>query len=80
VPTYSIAREAAPTAFLIANIGISQLLDQPGEPALRKDDVARVIEMVRADALADATTLEQYNSGVIGPGHCDDDHNTNGLN
>ena len=35
---------------------------------------------VRADALADATTLEQYNRGVIGPGHCDDDHNTSGLN
>src|SRR3990172_8686427 len=28
VPTYSVAREAAPRAFIIANIGISQLLDQ----------------------------------------------------
>lgn len=52
VPTYAVAREAAPSAFLIANIGISQLLDQPGEPALRREDVARAIEMVRADALA----------------------------
>ncbi len=52
VPTYAVAREAAPTAFLIGNIGISQLLDQPGEPALRPDEIALVIDMVRADALA----------------------------
>jgi isopentenyl-diphosphate delta-isomerase len=37
---------------VIANIGISQLLDQPGEAALRTEDVMRVLEMVRADALA----------------------------
>ncbi len=52
VPTYSVAREAAPTAFVIGNIGISQLLDQPGEKALTSADVERVIEMIRADALA----------------------------
>lgn len=52
VPTYSIAREAAPRALVIANIGISQLLDQPGEAALRASDIATVIDMVRADALA----------------------------
>ena len=52
VPTYAIARETAPSAFVIGNIGISQLLDQPGEPALRQQDIARVIEMIRADALA----------------------------
>ncbi len=52
VPTYSIARETAPTAFIVGNIGISQLLDQPGEHALGHEDVVRVIEMVRADALA----------------------------
>jgi isopentenyl-diphosphate delta-isomerase len=52
VPTYAIAREAAPDAFVIANIGISQLLDQPGEHALTRDEVATVVGMVRADALA----------------------------
>lgn len=52
VPTYAIAREAAPSAFVIGNIGISQLLDQPGEPALGAHEVGRVIDMVRADALA----------------------------
>ncbi len=52
VPTYSIAREAAPTAFVIANIGISQLLDQPGEARLDAGDIRRVVEMISADALA----------------------------
>lgn len=52
VPTYAVAREAAPTAFVIGNIGISQLLDQPGEAALSPEDVARVVDMIRADALA----------------------------
>lgn len=51
-PTYAVAREAAPGAFLIANIGISQLLDQPGEPALTPDEIARAVGMIRADALA----------------------------
>jgi isopentenyl-diphosphate delta-isomerase len=52
VPTYAVAREAAPGAFVIANIGISQLLEQPGERALTREDIARVVGMVRADALA----------------------------
>jgi isopentenyl-diphosphate delta-isomerase len=52
VPTYAVAREAAPSAFVIANIGISQLVEQPGERALDDKDVATVIGMVRADALA----------------------------
>jgi isopentenyl-diphosphate Delta-isomerase len=52
VPTYAVAREAAPTAFVIGNIGISQLLDQPGEAALAPADIERVVAMIRADALA----------------------------
>jgi isopentenyl-diphosphate delta-isomerase len=52
VPTYAIAREAGPGAFVIGNIGISQLLEQPGERALTGEDVERVVGMVRADALA----------------------------
>lgn len=50
--TYAIARETAPTAFVIGNIGISQLIDQPGEPRLDRAAITRAIEMVRADALA----------------------------
>src|SRR6266508_55740 len=49
---HQAAREVEPTAFIVGNIGISQLLDQPGEHALGHEDVVRVIEMVRADALA----------------------------
>lgn len=52
VPTYAVAREAAPTAFVIGNIGISQLLEQPGEHAITAEEIARVVDMVRADALA----------------------------
>ena len=52
VPTYSVVRDAAPHAFVIANVGISQLVKQNREPALRRTDVVEVVKMVRADALA----------------------------
>jgi isopentenyl-diphosphate delta-isomerase len=50
--TYAVARESAPTAMLFANLGISQLLDQPSEPAVARDDLRRAVEMIRADAFA----------------------------
>lgn len=50
--SYAIVRAEAPDAFVLANIGISQLIQQAGSPALRIDDVLRAIDMVRADALA----------------------------
>jgi isopentenyl-diphosphate delta-isomerase len=50
--SYAVVREEAPGAFVLANIGISQLIGQPGEAALRIDDVLRAVHMVRADALA----------------------------
>jgi isopentenyl-diphosphate Delta-isomerase len=50
--TYSVVREHAPSALVIANIGASQLIDQPGEPGLSRADVRAAIEMVDADALA----------------------------
>ena len=52
VPTYSVVRESAPTAFVIANVGISQLVEQDREPPLGIRDVAQIVSMVRADALA----------------------------
>ena len=39
-------------AFVIGNIGISQLIAQDGEDALSTDEAERAIAMVRADALA----------------------------
>src|SRR5439155_7664500 len=51
-PTYSVVREAAPHALVIANVGISQLVRQEGEPALAAKDVREIVKMVRADALA----------------------------
>lgn len=45
--SFSIAREKAPTAFLIANIGGAQLIKESGVEAAGK-----AVEMIQADALA----------------------------
>ncbi|MDP9197192.1 MAG: type 2 isopentenyl-diphosphate Delta-isomerase [Thermoproteota archaeon] len=45
--TYSVARSAAPNAFLIANIGGAQL-----SKGLSIDEINSMIEMIKADALA----------------------------
>jgi hypothetical protein len=37
-----------------------------GTPAPAKDS------QLRADVLADASTLDQFNNGILGPGHCND--------
>ena len=50
--TYAAAREAAPTAVLIANIGAAQLVPQDSGPPLTPDQVAEAVAMIRADALA----------------------------
>src|SRR3972149_3430813 len=44
--TYSIARKNAPNAFLVANIGGAQLRD------LKIEEIRRLIDMIKADALA----------------------------
>lgn len=50
--TYRVAREQAPSAFLIANIGVAQLIPQGHNPPLTHEQVAGLIEMIGADALA----------------------------
>lgn len=50
--TYAVARRIAPSAYLIANIGAPQLIDQVRHPAFTSEQVRFVIEMIRADALA----------------------------
>ena len=50
--SYAVVRECAPDAYVLANIGISQLVRQRDSAALRLDDVLRAVDMVRADALA----------------------------
>jgi isopentenyl-diphosphate delta-isomerase len=49
--SYSIIREEAPTAFVIGNIGISQLIEYLGE-GLIEQHVETLVEMVGADAIA----------------------------
>lgn len=50
--TYSVAREAAPNAFLVANIGAPQLIPQRGRAAYTLGQIQRFIEVIKADALA----------------------------
>jgi isopentenyl-diphosphate Delta-isomerase len=49
--TYAVAREAAPTAFLLANVGAAQLVPQGDQPAMTTDEVAALAAMIRADAV-----------------------------
>lgn len=51
-PTYRVAREEAPTAFLIGNLGVAQLVAQERSPAASVEDFLAAIEMIEADALA----------------------------
>jgi isopentenyl-diphosphate delta-isomerase len=50
--TYTVVREQAPSAMLIANIGAPQLIDQEHAPALSRAEVQSAVDMIRADALA----------------------------
>lgn len=50
--TYAAVRRAAPDAMVIANIGAAQLIPQPPAPAVGPAEAQRLVEMVRADALA----------------------------
>ena len=50
--TYAVARREAPSAFLIANIGAPQLVQQGAEPPVSPSDVDELIAMIEADALA----------------------------
>ena len=50
--TYRVVRDEAPTAFVIANVGVSQLVAQDAEPPLTAREVRTLVEMIGADALA----------------------------
>src|SRR5579862_2613305 len=50
--TYDIVRRRAPDAFLIANIGAPQLIEQRGKPAFTVHEAREAIQMIGADALA----------------------------
>ncbi|MBE3567296.1 MAG: type 2 isopentenyl-diphosphate Delta-isomerase [Thermogemmatispora sp.] len=52
VPTYAVVRDEAPQAFVIANIGAPQLIDQERHPAFTLSQVEQAIAMIQADALA----------------------------
>jgi isopentenyl-diphosphate Delta-isomerase len=50
--TYAVVRQEAPDAFVIANIGAPQLIQQDGAPPLSTSDIEAIVSMVGADALA----------------------------
>lgn len=49
--TYSVIRETAPDAVVLANVGACQLVDQGVVPALTEDEIETVIGMLDAQAL-----------------------------
>lgn len=50
-PTYRVSREIAPEAFLMANLGAAQLVEQDGEPAMGVAEARGAVRMIDADAL-----------------------------
>jgi isopentenyl-diphosphate delta-isomerase len=50
--TYRVARDVAPRAVLVANIGAPQLVKQGNVPPLDPEDVRAIVESVEAQALA----------------------------
>ena len=50
--TYAVAREAAPDAFLIANIGAAQLVPQDSDAPLTPHQLYDAVRMIGANALA----------------------------
>lgn len=50
--TFSVVRERAPHAFLIANVGAPQLIEQRRHAAFTLDNVRSAVEMIGANALA----------------------------
>ena len=51
-PTYAVTRQYAPTAFLFANIGAPQLIEQARHPAFTLEQARQAIDMIGANALA----------------------------
>lgn len=50
--SYSVTRENAPNAFLIANIGAPQLIPQARHAAFTREQIQQAIDMIGANALA----------------------------
>jgi len=51
-PTYAVAREAAPNALLVGNLGAAQLIAQASGDLIDAGGIRTAIEMIGADALA----------------------------
>jgi isopentenyl-diphosphate delta-isomerase len=70
--SYAVTRENAPNAFIFANIGASQLIEQKRHPAFTIEQVHQAIDMISANALAIHLNSLQEATQPEG------DHNTQG--
>jgi isopentenyl-diphosphate delta-isomerase len=52
IPTYAVVRQHAPDTVVVGNLGMCQLIDQPGESGFGPADIEAAIEMIEADVLA----------------------------
>src|SRR5438105_3024221 len=50
--TYAVVRERAPKAFVVANVGVSQLVAQDDGPAIGPEDIRALVDMIGANAIA----------------------------
>jgi isopentenyl-diphosphate Delta-isomerase len=50
--TYAVVRERAPNAFVVANVGVSQLVAQDDGPAIGTKDIRALVDMIGANAIA----------------------------
>ncbi|HLG73103.1 MAG TPA: type 2 isopentenyl-diphosphate Delta-isomerase [Chloroflexota bacterium] len=50
--TYSVVRDAAPSAYIVGNVGAPQLIPQGDQPPLSVDQVRQLVDLIKADALA----------------------------
>ena len=64
--TYAIARERAPTALLLANVGLPQLIDQPTQPALTLAQVQTAIDAIRADGTWESIRKKYFDFDIWG--------------
>lgn len=73
VPTYSVVRTHAPSAFVLGNVGASQLVPQRDHPSFTMELLEEAVGMVQADALAVHLNVLEEMVQVEG------DHNTVGI-
>jgi isopentenyl-diphosphate Delta-isomerase len=71
-PTYAVVRKHAPTALVMANLGVCQLVPQEDRPAFDAGTIERAVGMIDADALAIHLNIAEEIVQVEGDRNFDD--------